>query len=61
MNAEEQKNWTAYCQQQLLGNRLPGYFVAIKDLRKQKGITKVQQYLLDELEDYGKSLQAKLT
>ncbi len=62
LNDDEKNLWLQYCRGQLIDNkRLDNYFDQLDELKTRTGLTKAQQNLLRDLEDYGHNLKAKLT
>ena len=65
LDQKEKTSWLDYCRAQLLDKKatsgFENYFANIKILNIQKGLTKQQQHLLKDLEDYGHGLKAKLS
>lgn len=60
LNIDEQSEWQTYKKQKILDgdqeSPLAKYFSRIDQLSKQSGLTKNQQYLLEELKLYGQSI-----
>ena len=60
LNIDEQSEWQTYKKQKILDgdqeSPLVKYFSRIDQLSKQSGLTKNQQYLLEELKLYGQSI-----
>lgn len=60
LNADERVTWEKFCQQRLVGggqqSRLAKYFERLQTLAAAPGVTKNQQYLLEELKLYSESI-----
>ena len=63
LNKDEKTQWLDYCRQKLLAgkdNQLSSFFERITTLRTEFKLGAQKNHLLDELENYGQTIKAKL-